>query len=53
MQKEELPELDCSPSLSKKKSSMSIKPDDFSIKYRLGKGAYGDVYLVTKTSDGK
>jgi serine/threonine protein kinase len=37
----------------KKKSSVSIKADDFTIRYRLGKGAYGDVYLVSKNSDGK
>jgi len=30
-----------------------ITSEDFSIKYRLGKGAYGDVFLVVKNSDHK
>ncbi len=39
------------PSPKKKSSSISITPEDFSVKYRLGKGAYGDVFLVLKNSD--
>jgi serine/threonine protein kinase len=39
--------------MTKKKSSLSVKPDDFTIKYRLGKGAYGDVFLAVKNSDGR
>ncbi len=35
-----------SPDLSKKKSSISLTAEDFSIKYILGRGAYGDVFLV-------
>lgn len=27
--------------------------EDFTIQHRLGKGAYGDVFLVLKKSDGK
>ena len=37
------------PSPAKKKLGM----EDFTIKYRLGKGAYGDVFLVIKHSDRK
>jgi serine/threonine protein kinase len=36
---------------AKKKSSLSV--EDFTLKHRLGKGAYGDVYLVLKNSDQK
>lgn len=36
---------------TKKKSSLSI--EDFTLKHRLGKGAYGDVYFVLKNSDKK
>lgn len=39
--------------MSKKKSSVSLTQDDFTIKYTLGRGAYGDVYLVEKNSDKK
>ena len=42
-----------SPDLSKKKSSASLTADDFSVKYTLGRGAYGDVFLVEKNSDKK
>lgn len=35
----------------KKKSSLSI--EDFTLKHKLGKGAYGDVYMVVKNSDNK
>lgn len=38
------------PSPLKKKS---LTTEDFTIKHRLGKGAYGDVFLVTKNSDRK
>lgn len=31
----------------------SIGCEDFTIKHRLGRGAYGDVFLVLKNSDGK
>jgi serine/threonine protein kinase len=41
------------PELMKKKSSISLTMEDFLIKYTLGKGAYGDVYLVEKNSDKK
>jgi len=41
------------PDMSKKKSSVSLTQDDFTIKYTLGRGAYGDVYLVEKNSDKK
>jgi hypothetical protein len=34
------------PELGKKKSSVSISAEDFTIKYTLGRGAYGDVFLV-------
>lgn len=34
-----------------KKKSMTT--EDFTIKHRLGKGAYGDVFLVIKNSDHK
>ncbi len=34
------------PELGKKKSSVSLTSEDFTIKYTLGKGAYGDVFLV-------
>ncbi len=44
MQGEESPMR--SPDLSKKKSSVNLTADDFSIKYTLGRGAYGDVFLV-------
>lgn len=36
---------------TKKKPSMST--EDFTIKHRLGKGAYGDVFLVIKLTDHK
>lgn len=35
------------------KKKASLTPEDFTIKYRLGKGAYGDVFLVVKNSDRK
>ena len=35
------------------KKKVSLTPEDFNIKYRLGKGAYGDVFLVVKHSDHK
>ncbi len=35
------------------KKRVSLTPEDFTIKYRLGKGAYGDVFLVLKNSDRK
>lgn len=35
------------------KKKVSLTPEDFSIKYRLGKGAYGDVFLAIKNSDRK
>lgn len=35
------------------KKKPSLTPEDFTIKYRLGKGAYGDVFLVVKNSDRK
>lgn len=35
------------------KKKVSLTPEDFTIKYRLGKGAYGDVFLVVKISDRK
>jgi len=35
------------------KKKTSLTPEDFTIKYRLGKGAYGDVFLVVKNSDKK
>lgn len=38
------------PSPAKKKS---LTTEDFTIKHRLGKGAYGDVFLVVKNSDRK
>jgi len=31
----------------------SLSSDDFTIKHRLGRGAYGDVFLVMKNGDGK
>lgn len=31
----------------------SLSTEDFTIKHRLGKGAYGDVFLVVKNSDHK
>ncbi len=34
------------PELGKKKSSVSLTPEDFTIKYTLGRGAYGSVFLV-------
>lgn len=37
----------------KKKILTSITLEDFTIKYTLGRGAYGDVYLVEKNSDKK
>lgn len=37
------------PTTARKKYTM----DDFTIKHRLGKGAYGDVFLVLKNSDSK
>lgn len=39
--------------LAKKKSSASLTADDFTFKYTLGRGAYGDVFLVEKNSDKK
>ncbi len=39
------------PTSAKKKTSLTTQ--DFTIKYRLGKGAYGDVFLVVKNSDRK
>lgn len=33
----------------KKKPSLTL--EDFTLKHKLGKGAYGDVYLVVKNSD--
>lgn len=39
------------PVLVKKKTT--ITTDDFTMKHRLGKGAYGDVFLVVKNSDRK
>jgi hypothetical protein len=41
------------PDLNKKKSSVSLTAEDFTIKYTLGRGAYGDVFLVEKNSDKK
>jgi len=38
---------------SSAKKKVSLTPEDFTIKYRLGKGAYGDVFLVVKNSDRK
>lgn len=38
------------PTSAKKKS---LSTEDFTIKHRLGKGAYGDVFLVVKNSDKK
>ena len=35
----------------RKKTSMSL--EDFNVKHKLGKCAYGDVYLVEKNSDKK
>jgi hypothetical protein len=35
----------------KKKTTLTV--DDFVLRGRLGKGAYGDVFLVLKKSDGK
>lgn len=40
-----------SPDLTKKKSSASLTADDFTFKYTLGRGAYGDVFLVEKNAD--
>jgi len=37
------------PSTARKRVSM----EDFTLKHRLGKGAYGDVFLVIKNSDHK
>lgn len=45
------PEKPAETSPTKKKPSLT--PEDFTIKYRLGKGAYGDVFLVVKNSDRK
>ena len=39
------------PSTAKRRSSMSV--EEFTIRHRLGKGAYGDVFLVVKNSDHK
>lgn len=39
------------PTLTKKKTAIST--DDFTVRHRLGKGAYGDVFLVVKNSDRK
>lgn len=39
--------------MMKKRSSAPLTLDDFTIKYTLGRGAYGDVYLVEKNSDKK
>ena len=39
------------PTTAKRRSSMSM--EDFTIRHRLGKGAYGDVFLVFKNSDHK
>lgn len=36
---------------TKKKASLTV--DDFDVRYRLGKGAYGDVFLVSKKTDGR
>lgn len=36
---------------ARKKPSLTI--EDFSLKHRLGKGAYGDVFLVIKNADKK
>jgi serine/threonine protein kinase len=35
----------------KKKTSVSLTAEDFTIKNRLGRGAYGDVFLCQKHSD--
>lgn len=35
----------------KKKSTLQLTVDDFTLKYRLGKGAYGDVFFAVKNSD--
>lgn len=35
------------------KKKVVLTPEDFTIKYRLGKGAYGDVFMVVKNSDRK
>lgn len=33
------------------KKKMSLTIEDFTVKHRLGKGAYGDVFYVIKNSD--
>ena len=38
---------------SPNKKKASLTADDFNVCYRLGKGAYGDVFLVTKKTDGR
>ena len=46
-------ELPSPPKSEKKRSSISVSLEDFTRKHRLGKGAYGDVYLFVKNSDQK
>ncbi len=51
MKQPKQPEEGMSPELKKKSSSVGMQPSDFHIREKIGRGAYGDVYLVERKSN--